>query len=690
MDEPDFSEDTTLKQQEDLPYDGDFSQTKQYNDYNLTLKNDILDASDQIISTVDNPQEKATDKEACRNIDMALMLDPKPENAVKKKYDTNLHIPANKGDLSKSNISDILLHHLSKEEFLKSQGINCETLPEISNADSFDEAIVKNIILCYIKNSWTKEQTPELTDQLDPKRDGEICNQASCPLATTEENTSDLEEPVAAGDRCHPENSDFLTKTNSPKNKQTSCQGQTPQKEQTEKTRSDNGFIYGQGQVHYWFSDFSKMEPTIHPHEEHPAGIESETSLFKLASTSQKDPSSNSSYIFQKISQGEKMCQKLKEQTDQLKMKVQEFSKSITQDSPYHLQDKRLVLEKLQGHLEFLEQEFLANKEKHLTLKQQVLRLESPAVSDFDPERKVEGEIFKLEMLFEDVKEKIDEGKQTSMSSLPVSSPTTLDDLASTPSPPANEGDPNSASGRQERAETTSWSCAFCHWVPEWKQKMEKKGHRRINRGRFPIALRETAPRPDSILSPDTGHSCYSASDTGLQGSKCETCGTKIPHSPRVCHQEPLKEFHYRYNTPGQNYLDHSERSAFVQFSSLDENKLFSPSCSKSKWICSETANSKSSQEHELMPGKKNLEASTTYSSDLTTPSPPFHSCGVSGSEYLRNFSSVEEMESEVLNSSLDHALRTATILKETTDQMIRTIAEDLAKLQRWRNRLKY
>lgn len=51
-------------------------------------------------------------------------------------------------------------------------------------------------------------------------------------------------------------------------------------------------------------------------------GTESETSLFKLASTSQEDPSSSSSYIFQKISQGEKMCQKLKEQTDQLKMKV--------------------------------------------------------------------------------------------------------------------------------------------------------------------------------------------------------------------------------------------------------------------------------------------------------------------------------------------------------------------------------
>lgn len=45
------------------------------------------------------------------------------------------------------------------------------------------------------------------------------------------------------------------------------------------------------------------------------------------------------------------------------------------------------VLQKLQGHLKLLEQEFLANKEKHLTLKEQVHRHKSRAVNDFDPER---------------------------------------------------------------------------------------------------------------------------------------------------------------------------------------------------------------------------------------------------------------------------------------------------------------
>lgn len=45
------------------------------------------------------------------------------------------------------------------------------------------------------------------------------------------------------------------------------------------------------------------------------------------------------------------------------------------------------VLEKLQGHLELLEQEFLANKEKHLALKEQVPKHKCPAAKDFDPER---------------------------------------------------------------------------------------------------------------------------------------------------------------------------------------------------------------------------------------------------------------------------------------------------------------
>jgi len=53
--------------------------------------------------------------------------------------------------------------------------------------------------------------------------------------------------------------------------------------------------------------------------------------------------------------------------------------------------------------------------------------------------RKVEGEIFKLEMLLKDFKEKIYKSKRTSAVSLPVNSPINLDDLSFTSSPPLNE-----------------------------------------------------------------------------------------------------------------------------------------------------------------------------------------------------------------------------------------------------------
>ncbi|XP_045402263.1 protein AKNAD1 [Lemur catta] len=771
MDDTDFSEDTTCKQQEELPYDGD--------DYDSTSKYDTLDGVNPIIFTADGPQEKAAHDETCRNTAKAMPLHKITENPINKKHDkeeqctVTAHIPADKGDTSKSNISDILLHRLSKEQFLRGQSIDCETPPEISNADSFEEAaMIKNIISCYVENSWPKEQTSELTDQLNPKGDGENSNEPSCSLNMTEDS-SDLEEPVASGDSSRQENSNFLTKIKGPSDKQKSCPGKSPQKQQTEKASSGSGFKCCQGHVHYRLPDFSKaapkvkipqdkvvnepftiakqanfspklrsksvmaqdpleampmsncvekqhqeqtgkitepsqqlqMEPTVHVHQELLTGIESETSLLKV-STSPKDPSSSSSNIFQKISQGKQMCQKLKEQTDQLKTKVQEFSKRIKQDSPCHLQDKRMVLGHLQGHLELLEQKFLATQDTHLALQQHPHEHESATVGDFDPER----EAWRVQA---------GAGPRAARGMSHI-----LRHTHGGEGFVVQEG-LGGTLGTQEHAETTAPgpSCAFCCWLLQWKQKMEKKGHRRTNLGGFSIVIQEKAPGSVPALNSlsretalgeeevwlgacllrqllglqittersNTAHSFCSDPGTGWQGSKCEDCGTKIPNSRRVCSKEPPKEFHYRYNTPGQNYLNHSERGAFVQPRSLDESKTSSPSHSKPKWICSQTVNSKSFQgEREPTPGKKNLQAFVTYSSDSATPSPHFHSCGISGRKSLCDFDSTEETKSEVSNLALDHALKTATNLKETTSQMIKTIAEDLAKAQKWRNRPKY
>uniref|UniRef100_A0AC11B2J4 Uncharacterized protein n=1 Tax=Ovis aries TaxID=9940 RepID=A0AC11B2J4_SHEEP len=667
MDKAYFLEDTTSKQQEDLPYDEGFFQVKIYHGYNLTSRHDILDVSNQMNLAEDESQEKATYRETCQEADMTMTLDKTTENAVSETCDKenqctiNLPIPANQEDTSKSNISDILLHHLCKEEFSKDQGINCETHPEISNNDSFDETIIKNIIVWHVKNSWPTEQSSELTDQLNSKSDDKNSNKPSCSLTVTEENTSDSDELVAAGESSHEENSNFLSKIKSLCDKQKSCLWQTPQN-QAEKANSGNKFKYGHSQIYYWFSNFSKVAPKV----KIPKNYIIDKPLITDPQASFSPELRDKSAVGQDISESTSRSNYVEKQEQ--RWETTEPSQLVE------------VLEKLQGHLELLEQEFLANKEKHLALKEQVPKHKCPAAKDFDPERKVDSEIFKLETPLKDFKEKINKSKCTSAVSLPMNSPINLDDLSFISSPPLNEEEPSTASGRQDRAETTSASCAFCLRVLQWEQKMEKKDHRGVDCERFPIAIQDKMLHPDSVLGSDTGYSCCSASRIGLQSSKCQNCGTKIHNSQRVCSKEPPKEFHYRYNTPGQNFFNHTERSAFARLRYLNENNS-SPTHSKPKWICFQRANPKPSNDGcEPIPRK----------SDLATLSPHSHSCRISENTSSSHFSSNKETESEILNSSLDHALRTATILKQTTDQMIRTIAEDLAKVQRWRKKLKY
>ncbi|XP_023365638.1 protein AKNAD1 [Otolemur garnettii] len=755
----DVSEDTTYQQQEDLPYDGSLSQT----DDGFASKIDLLDSSNQIILTENDSQENATADEICRNAARAMPPGKMTENLVvkhdkQKQCPGTPHIPANKGNTPKPNTSDILLRHLSKDQFLRSQSTDCETAPEISNVDSFEAAaMTNNITAGYRKSAWPQEETSELTDQVNPHRDGARSSKPGCSPNTTEENTSDTKALAATRAPSPQENSNFVTKVRGPRDQQKSCRGQWPQKQHLDKASSSTRFKSGRGRVHRQLSDFCKAVPKVkipknnlmnkpfktakqanfspklrsksamvqsiletmprskcvekrhqekekitkaaqhrqvesieHIHRELLTGIESETSLSMVSSTSQKDPSSSSPNILQKIYQGKQMCQKLSEQTDQLKTKVQEFSKRIRKDSLSHLQDKRMVLENLQGHLEPLEQKFLATKYKHQTLQQHTHKHESATIGDFDREKKVEGEISRLEMLLEGIKEKTDEIKYTSACSLPASSPGILADLASTLSSLSNEEDLTGTSGSQELAETMapSLSCAFLLPAPgmEKKQRVDKKGHGRKDLGGFSAAIREKAVWLDPTLGSNIGHSFCSAPGNGSQSSKCEDCHVKSPNS-RICSKDPLKEFHYKYNTPGQNYLNHNENGAFVQPCPLRESKTSSLRKSHSK---SQRTNSKSEGEHEPTPGKKHLQPSATHNPDSATPATRFLSCRISGSKSSCDFDSIEETKSQGLHSALDHALKTAAILKETTDQMIKTIAEDLAKAQRWKNRVKY
>ncbi|NWW50669.1 AKND1 protein, partial [Pedionomus torquatus] len=118
----------------------------------------------------------------------------------------------------------------------------------------------------------------------------------------------------------------------------------------------------------------------------------------------------NPSNLLPKLTLGEKMSQILKDQTDQLIKKVEDFSKHKSQET-FLSQDNYLALNQLKRYLDALERNYLTAREKHRNLQLQNYKDKSINVGEFDPERMVEGEIFRLGTLLEDIQEQTDDSK---------------------------------------------------------------------------------------------------------------------------------------------------------------------------------------------------------------------------------------------------------------------------------------
>ncbi|NXL11859.1 AKND1 protein, partial [Mesembrinibis cayennensis] len=118
----------------------------------------------------------------------------------------------------------------------------------------------------------------------------------------------------------------------------------------------------------------------------------------------------NPSNLLPELTLGEKLSQILKDQTDQLIKKVEDFSKHMTQEV-FLLQDNYLALNQLKRYLDALERNYLTAREEHHNLQLQNHKDKSINIGEFDPERKVEGEIFRLGMLLEDIQEQTDDSK---------------------------------------------------------------------------------------------------------------------------------------------------------------------------------------------------------------------------------------------------------------------------------------
>ncbi|KAM9006968.1 protein AKNAD1 isoform 1-T1 [Ara ararauna] len=118
----------------------------------------------------------------------------------------------------------------------------------------------------------------------------------------------------------------------------------------------------------------------------------------------------NPPILLPELTLGEKMTQILKDQTDEVINKVEDFSKHVTQETLL-LQDNCLALNQLKRYLDALERNYLTAREEHHKLQLQNYKDKAINIGEFDPERKLEGEIFRLGMLLEDIQEQTEDSK---------------------------------------------------------------------------------------------------------------------------------------------------------------------------------------------------------------------------------------------------------------------------------------
>ncbi|KAM9620855.1 protein AKNAD1 isoform 4-T5 [Morphnus guianensis] len=364
----------------------------------------------------------------------------------------------------------------------------------------------------------------------------------------------------------------------------------------------------------------------------------------------------NPSNLLPELTLGEKMSQILKDQTDQLIKKVEDFSKHMTQETLL-LQDNYLALNQLKRYLGALERNYLTAREEHRNLQLQNYK---DNVGEFDPERKVEGEIFRLGMLLEDIQEQTDDSK-CNLSSLLTSCVSARSSYSLCES--------SAVSSIAEPPEGRGIETAFLHKNNEGEKSQTT----------------DAIPHTNQFsLEGDKCNLCLHI-NTNMQERKTGTCSLFIQRKPTdLSDTNPRLRCRCPRGSRDQFKLKNYKES--VQSCALYRNKSSGSSCYPQKTISTQKAQ-KNKQPCELvkrLSARQNFEAAKTcYSSTygkiiLSHQYLPSKKSAIN----IRN-RNANDSNANILSSALDHAIQTANSLKKATERMVQAVSEDLAKVKK-------
>ncbi|XP_028941649.1 protein AKNAD1-like [Antrostomus carolinensis] len=411
------------------------------------------------------------------------------------------------------------------------------------------------------------------------------------------------------------------------------------------------------------------------------------------------------SNLLPELTLGEKMSQILKDQTDELTKKVEDFSKLMTQET-FLLQNNYLALNQLKRYLDALERNYLTAREKHRNLQLQNYKDKSINVGEFDPERKVEGEIFRLGMLLEDIQEQTDDSKcnlsslltsyESAHSSYSLCESSVVSSIADPPERRGSETALLHKDREEEKRQTTDVipqrnpfslegdKCDFClHINTDTRERKTRTCSLFIQRK--PTDLSDTNLSSDSedISAYDSCNDSQSEELGNCETESYKTFNTRL-HGKRKglrcrCPRESRDQFKLR------------NCKESVQSCALCRNKRSGSSSYAQKRIFTQKAQ-KNKQSHGLVnrfSERQNSDAAKTcYSSTydkivLSHQYLPSKKPARSKSTINIRNRNANASNANILSSTLDHAIHTANSLKKATERMVRAVSEDLAKVQR-------
>ncbi|KAM6454338.1 protein AKNAD1 isoform 1-T1 [Liasis olivaceus] len=387
--------------------------------------------------------------------------------------------------------------------------------------------------------------------------------------------------------------------------------------------------------------------------------------------------------------------QTLKKQTEELKANVDIFSECIKQDV-FSVQEHLQFLQLLKEQLEQLEQNYIATKEKLHALQLQNHKHSSRNIGEFDPNRKVEGEIFKLGMLLEDIKEKI-EKTFSPYSSTYIISPSLKSHQA-----PACSSYSESPLIRSIR-ESPKRNVAGVN-IPQNENYWKNLRH--------PIELTTQKAYKKSIQG-DRNHP-FQQNHLELQKKNiCEKTMASVDKAreltnKQAIHIEEFEQYHRplkinqnynkgQENTDGNKKMEYRKanrgNSDYENFSIFFEEKpvdLDVTGSSQKNSIALQRIYKDKQREYfiDRLCDRQNLNIpQTRYSKmhDTIILSPQYLSGrNISGRQSISNRRKrrSKDTNSMILNSTLDHAIQAANNLKKTTEYMMQAVLEDLAKVK--------